>query len=46
MEWIKPNDNENYLDYINRILQERENKKDQNYYQERHHIIPKSCGGK
>ena len=45
MEWIKPNGNENYLDYINRILQERENKKDQNYYQERHHIIPKSCGG-
>ena len=27
MEWIKPNNNENYLDYINRILQERENKK-------------------
>ena len=41
---IKPNENESYQNYINRLLL-RENKKDKNFYQEKHHIIPKCMGG-
>ena len=45
MEIIKPKENELYNDYISRILSERNNTKDTENYQERHHIIPKSLGG-
>lgn len=46
VEIIIPNQNESYKDYIQRILDTRENKKDENNYQERHHIVPKCMGGK
>lgn len=45
MEYIIPQDNELYASYIQRILDVRENAKDENEYQERHHIIPKCMGG-
>lgn len=42
---IIPLENEKYQDYINRILNARDNKKDVNNYQELHHIIPKCLNG-
>lgn len=45
MNYIIPNDNELYENYIARILEIRPNKKDKNNYQERHHIIPKCKNG-
>jgi len=42
---IEPLDEEKYDAYINRILEERKNKKNNEIYMERHHIIPKSRGG-
>lgn len=42
---IIPLNDELYNDYINRILNIRENKKDKNVYQEKHHILPKTLGG-
>ena len=38
-------DKEKYNDYINRILNSRENKKNEECYMERHHIIPRCIGG-
>lgn len=40
-----PLDNEKYEEYINRILSSRENIKDIENYQEKHHIKPKCLGG-
>lgn len=40
-----PLNNETYKEYINRIQLNRENIKDKDNYQERHHIIPKCMGG-
>jgi len=45
MDIIIPNEKELYKDYIDRILSSRENNKDKDNYQERHHILPKSSGG-
>jgi len=45
MEIIIPYKKEKYSDYIKRILNNRENIKDENVYQERHHITPKCLGG-
>ena len=45
MNYIKPKENESYKDYIDRILTNRDNVKDELNYQERHHIIPKCKGG-
>ena len=42
---IDSNNNESYDNYIKRILNNRENKKDKYNYQEKHHIIPKTMGG-
>lgn len=42
---ITPLKDEKYSDYIQRILNARENKKDKNFYQEKHHIVPKTMGG-
>ena len=42
---IVPYDKEDYKQYINRIIKSRENIKDKNMYQERHHITPKCLGG-
>ena len=39
-----PLNNETYKEYINRIQLNRENIKDKDNYQERHHIIPKCMG--
>lgn len=43
--YIIPKKFESYKEYINRILQSRNNKKDVNEYQERHHIVPLCVGG-
>lgn len=43
--YIIPKENESYEEYINRILNSRENKKDIEKYMEYHHIIPKGWGG-
>ena len=45
MHIIIPGDKETYKDYINRILNCRENKRDEDEYQEVHHILPKCQGG-
>ena len=45
MEIILPLENERYDDYIKRILNSRDNIKNEDEYQEKHHIIPKSLGG-
>lgn len=45
MEILIPKDKETYQEYINRVLDTRENKKSKTDYQEKHHIIPKSLGG-
>lgn len=45
MNYIIPNDGETYKEYIARILNSRPNIKNDNIYQERHHITLKSCGG-
>lgn len=45
MNIIKPLENEKYTDYIQRILCDRENKKDEKEYMEKHHITPKCMGG-
>ena len=45
MNIIKPLQGEAYSDYINRILANRENKKDEKEYMEKHHITPKCLGG-
>lgn len=45
MDIIVPLDNERYEEYINRILSSRENIKDIENYQEKHHIKPKCLGG-
>ena len=45
LEIIKPNDDETYESYIKRILETRNNIKDTEKYQEKHHIIPKCQGG-
>lgn len=42
---IIPLSDEKYQDYINRILNARDNKKNNNEYQELHHIIPKCLNG-
>ena len=42
---ITPKEKESYKEYIQRILLARENRKDTNTYQERHHILPKTLGG-
>ena len=42
---VIPINKETYEMYIQRILNIRENKKDDKNYQERHHIIPKCLGG-
>lgn len=42
---IIPKEKEVYKDYIIRIKNARENKKDRNRYMEKHHILPKSQGG-
>lgn len=42
---IIPEIDENYSSYINRILSSRENIRDKNEYQEKHHIVPRCCGG-
>lgn len=44
--FIEPSENEPYKEYISRILNSRENKKDENEYQELHHITPRCMGGK
>lgn len=44
MENLVPLANEKYIDYINRVLKIRPNKKISNA-QQKHHIIPKSRGG-
>ena len=44
-DFLTPNDDESYEGYIKRILSCRKNTKDQNNYQERHHIKPKCFGG-
>ena len=43
-KYILPKDEEKYDEYINRILESRENKK-VNKSQQNHHILPKSLGG-
>ena len=45
-EYIIPNKDEDYMSYINRIKQSRQNEKDENEYMEYHHIIPNCKGGK
>lgn len=45
MHYIQNLENETYIEYINRILNLRDNIKIDGEYMERHHIIPKSCGG-
>ena len=45
VEIIEPLSGELYKDYIKRILSSRENIKNKDFYQERHHIIPKCLGG-
>ena len=45
MNHLKPNNNETYIQYIDRILTLRNNKEDNENFQERHHIIPKCMGG-
>ena len=45
MEIILPLENERHDDYIKRILNSRDNIKNEGEYQEKHHIIPKSLGG-
>lgn len=45
MNIITPNENETYNEYITRILVSRDNDKDKDNYQERHHIVPRSWGG-
>jgi len=45
MDIITPQKTELYKEYIDRILSSRENKRDKNTYQEKHHIIPKTLGG-
>ena len=42
---IKPLENQSYQDYINLILSSRENIRQKEYYQEKHHIVPKCLGG-
>ena len=42
---IKPKQNEEYQSYIDRILSSRGNIKNQQEYQQRHHIIPRCVGG-
>lgn len=42
---IYPKENELYKDYINRILNSRSNLRDEDEYQEVHHIIPHCMGG-
>ena len=44
-DFLIPKDGEKYDDYIHRILNHRKNNKDENNYQERHHIKPKCLGG-
>ena len=46
MDYQVPFDNESYQQYINRISKERENKKINNVYMERHHKIPRCLNGK
>lgn len=43
--YIKLEDGESYQDYITKILTSRKNEKEEGEYMERHHILPKSCGG-
>ena len=45
MEICKPKENETYHQYIERILLERKNVKDETQYMERHHILPRCMGG-
>lgn len=45
VELIIPIDNEKYQEYINRILFFRDNVKDEDNYQEIHHIVPRCMGG-
>lgn len=42
---VEPFENELYNDYIFRIQNSRDNIKDKNNYQEKHHIVPKCMGG-
>lgn len=44
-KYLPPKEGELYISYIERILISRENKKDSNNYQEKHHITPKCKGG-
>ena len=46
MNVITPKQNEFYNEYMVRILEERNNEKDKDNYQEKHHIIPKCLNGK
>ena len=46
MDYQVPFDNESYQQYINRISKERENKKINNVYMERHHKIARCLNGK
>ena len=41
---VIPLKDEKYKEYIDRILSTRNNKKDRENYQEKHHILPKSMG--
>lgn len=43
--YLIPNNGETYNEYINRILNSRPNIKDKNYYQEKHHIVPRCKQG-
>ena len=45
MKIIVPIEGEQYSEYIQRILNARINLREQDSYQERHHIIPKCLGG-
>lgn len=45
MMLIIPKENETYELYIQRILDSRKNIKDENEYQEKHHIVPKCMDG-
>lgn len=42
---LQPGENESYQNYIDRILHIRENCKIEDFYMERHHIIPRCLGG-
>lgn len=47
--FVKPNNNESYKEYVDRLLLDgrflRKNNRPKNIYTEGHHILPKSQGG-